>query len=343
MKHVFCSIMQDIALPKWFYEEGIGENRAILVENNQMLELRIERNFGAFSGPKYGAIMRAKLHKKHQDGGFIQLEDGNEAIIKKWPVGYTEGQSLNVEIIRERLLERTREKPPITIASERDIQNAPTLWDRIQASHIEVEKCAAHKGDIFTQYGWYEILEQAEQGIYPFTNGQLIIEQCTAMTIIDVDGDEDNVILAKAAAAACAKVIRLFDLQSIVGIDFPSIEARKERLQIAEIFDESMMIPCERTGVNGFGFMQIVMKSISPSLLELLRRDRAANIALLALRRAELEAFQSMASQMSIAAHPIVLHLLSDYGWLNILTDRTGRNWQLVEKEFDDITHFEIF
>jgi hypothetical protein len=104
-----------------------------------------------------------------------------------------------------------------------------------------------------------------------------------------------------------------------------------------------MMIPCERTGVNGFGFMQIVMKSISPSLLELLRRDHAANIALLALRRAELEAFQSMASQMSIAAHPRVLHLLSDHGWLNILTDRTGRNWQLVEKEFDDITHFEIF
>ena len=75
--------MQDIALPKWFYEEGIGENRAILVENNQMLELRIERNFGPFSGPKYGAIMRAKLQKKHQDGGFIQLKDGNEAIIKK--------------------------------------------------------------------------------------------------------------------------------------------------------------------------------------------------------------------------------------------------------------------
>lgn len=335
--------MQDIALPKWLYEEGIGENRAILVENSQIIELRIERDFGAFSGPKYGAIMNAKLQKKHQVGGFIKLEDGTDAIIKKWPVGFTEGQSLNVEIIRERLLERTREKPPVAIASERDIQSAPTLWDRIQASHIEVEACAAHKGDVFAQYGWYEILEQAEQGIYPFTNGQLIIEQCTAMTIIDVDGDENNLALAKSAAAACANVIRLFDLQSIVGIDFPSIEARKDRIRIAEIFDEAMMIACERTGVNGFGFMQIVMKSISPSLLELLRRDRIANIALMALRRAELEAYQSMASQMSIAAHPRVVHLLSDYGWLNILSDRTGRNWQLVEKEFDDITHFEIF
>lgn len=343
MKRVFCSIMQDITLPKWFYEEGIGENRAILVENSQILELRIERNFGVFSGPKYGAIMRAKLQKKHQNGGFILLEDGSEAIIKKWPIEFTEGQSLNVEIIRERLFERTREKPPIAIASELDIQDAPNLLQRIEASHIEVETCAAHRGDIFAQYGWYEILEQAEQGIYPFGNGQLIIEQCSAMTIIDVDGDENNLILAKFAATACAHAIRLFDLQSMVGIDFPSIEARKDRIQVAEIFDDNMIIPCERTGVNGFGFMQIVMKSVTPSILEILLRDHAVNLALMALRRAELEACQSLAAQMNIVVHPSVAKIISDHNWLNILSERTGRIWHLVEKEFNDIVNFEIF
>lgn len=330
-------------LPKWLYEEGIGENRAILVDSGQIIELRIERSFGKFFGPKHGAVLKAKLQKKHKGGGFILLDDGSEAIIKKWPLGLTEGQSLNVEIIRERLFERTREKLPIVIASEKDIQRAPSLWDSINASQAHVQNCLPHEGDVFAQYGWYEILEQAEQGIYPFTNGQLIIEQCTAMTIIDVDGDENNLILAKAAAAACAKVIRLFNLQSIVGIDFPALESRKDRIEIGEVFDENMMLHCERTGVNGFGFMQIVMKSIGPSLLELLHLDHTANIALMALRRAELEAGQSMSSHMKIAAHPEVLNLFSNHSWIDILSQRTGRNWQLVEKEFDDITHFEIF
>lgn len=335
--------MQDIALPKWLYEEGIGENRAILVEDGQIIALRIERCFGKYSGPKHGAIVNAKLQKKHGNGGFILLDDGGTAIIKKWPLTLTEGQSLNVEIVRERLCERTREKLPIAIACERDIQRAPSLWDRINASQTHVQNCAPHEGDIFAQYGWYEILDQAEQGLFPFTNGQLIVEQCTAMTIIDVDGDENKLILAKAAAKACAKVIRLFDLQSMVGIDFPTIESRKDRTRIAEIFDDNMMLDYERTGVNGFGFMQIIMKSMRPSLLELLRRDRAANVALMVLRHAEFEACQSMSSQMNITLHPEIFNLLSSHDWMDILSKRTGRSWQLVEKEIGDILHFEIF
>lgn len=334
--------MQAIPLVEWLYEEGIGENRAILVENGQISEIKIERNFGLYSGPKYGAIVKAKLQKKHKNGGFICLEDGSEAIIKKWPLGYTEGHSLNVQIVRERLFERTREKPPIAIASDNDTQNAPSLRDRIEASQIKVQKCLPHEGDIFAQHGWYEILDQAEQGIISFPNGQLIIEQCTAMTIIDVDGDADSLALAKSAALACAKAIRLYAIQSIVGIDFPTLEQRKDRTQIAEIFDAHMMAQYERTGVNGFGFMQIVMQCHSPSLIETLRLDRAANAALMALRRAELEAYQSASSAMQITAHPEVIALLSIYDWMDILSKRTGRDWRLVEKEYDDIMQFDI-
>ncbi len=343
MKAVYCLKMQATPLAEWLYEEGIGENRAILIESGQIVEICIERNFGVFLSPKYGAIVRAKLQKKYKGGGFIQLEDGSEAIIKKWPSGFTEGQFLNVEIVRERLLERTREKPPIASASNEKTRNALTLWEKIQASPYMVQKYNLVKGDIFAQFGWYEILDQALLGIYPFTNGQLIIEQCSAMTIIDVDGDEANLILAKNAAAACVKAIRLFDLQSIVGIDFPNIESRKDRTQIAEIFDANMTQQYERTGVNGFGFMQIVMKSAKPSLLELLQRDHIANIALIALRRAEIEACQSTSSQMTLAAHPAVINIVSRYDWMDALSKRTGRNWEFIEKIYDDITCFEIY
>jgi len=326
--------MPDTPLAEWLYEDGIGENRAMLIENGRVKKIRIERDFGPFRGPKYGAISKAKLLKKHRSGGFILLDDGYEAILKKWPAGYSEGQSLNVQIVREAIWERTRIKLAMAqIVIDKDMRKALKLWDEIHQSGIRVRKCLPHESDILSGYGWYGLLEHAEQGQFPFSDGQLIIDQSAAMTVIDIDGDADNLGLSKAAAKACADVIALWDLQGMIGIDFPALEKRADRHLITEIFDEHMTKPCERTSINGFGFMQVVMKSQRSSILSLLSQSPSINAALQILRRAEFEIFQSSktSTYMQIIAHEKIISLFLQYGWLDILVKRTGLNWEVVQ------------
>ncbi len=328
--------MQVIPLAEWLYEEGIGENRAALIDKGIITKIRIERNFGPFIGPRFGDIKEAKLLKKHKSGGFILLNSDEEAVLKKWPAGYSEGQSLFVQIVRERIWERTRVKPAIAEYIDGNTpQNAPSLRDNINSSNITVKTCLPYQGDTLSDHGWYEACEQAERGLYDFANGSLIIDQSAAMTMIDVDGDDDAVILSQQAAKACADVITLFDLQGMVGIDFPTIEKKEERHKVATIFDQSMERPCERTAINGFGFMQIVMKNKWPSLLAILGHDKILNVALDILRRAELTCNhpETVSGEMSIIAHPHIIAALRQYDWLNQLSQRTGRNWTLIEDE----------
>lgn len=333
--------MRAIPLAEWLYEEGIGENRAMLVHQGRIKKIRIERNFGNFVGPRYGAIMSAKLVKKHGDGGFVTLADGTDAIIKKWPA-QTEGESINVEIIREEITERTRVKPPIVSASDRDLRDAPILRDAILSSQINVRHCWPHEGDMFAQHGWYELTDQAQQGVHHFTDGRLIIDEVAAMTVMDVDGDGNRLALAKNAAKAAAEVILLYDLQAMVGIDFPALDTKNDRSIVAQIFDAAMDRPCERTAINGFGFMQIVMKQRRPSVMAVLARDEMANIALEVLRSAENQCAQRGAAQMQIKAHPQILSYISQYQWPETLSMRTGRDWQLTEADEYPISKFDI-
>lgn len=333
--------MRAIPLTEWLYEEGIGENRAMLIDDGRVKKIRIERDFGDFAGVKCGAIMPAKLIKKHGGGGFAALADGSEVIVKKWPM-HSEGESINVEIIREAITERTRNKPPIVMASDRQLRDAPTLLDIILSSQINVRQCWPHEGDIFAQHGWYEMNEQAQQGVYDFIGGQLIIDEVAAMTVIDVDGDGNRLALAKKAAQAAAQAILLYDLQAMVGIDFPALDSKNDRTLVSQIFDGVMERPCERTGMNGFGFMQVVMKRLRPSVMALLQRDATANAALDVLRMAEYQCAQHGAAQMRIKANPKVISLISQYDWAEILSQRTGRNWQLTKADEYPISKFEI-
>lgn len=333
--------MPDTPLTEWLYESGIGENRAMLIEKGCVIKIRIERKFGELPGPKCGAIMLAKLSKKHGKGGFITLDDGNEAIIKKWPI-QSEGMSINVEIIREAIQERTRLKPAVAIASDREARPAPALLDTIISSQIHVKKCLAHEGDIFAQHGWYELTEQAELGIFDFVGGQLIIDEVTAMTVIDVDGDGNQINLSKAAAKASARVISLLDLQGMIGVDFPALESKNDRMAVTNCFDEMMMDRCERTTINGFGFMQIVKKRTNASVIAILQRDRVANAAMTALRRAEYDCAQISSPNMQIIANPHIIEFIERYEWTNILIQRTGRSWQLIpESQFTE-AHIDI-
>ncbi len=326
-----------IPLAEWLYEDGIGENRALLIDGGIVRAIRIERKI-AFHTCKYGLITSAKLLKKHGKGGFALLDDGTEVVLRNWPQNYSEGQTIIAEVVREPLLERTRQKPAIIRAApDGEIQPAPSLLDNIIASQTVYRKCANHDDDTLAKAGWYEVLEQAENGVVPFAGGKLIVDEAAAMTMIDVDGDEDNVSLAKKAAVAAAQGIQSFDIQGGVGIDFPTIESKSDRQNIAAIFDESMAIPCERTSINGFGFMQVMMKQTNPSVIAILSENKHLSAALTLFRRAEYEGtkMEISSAHMQILAHSKIISIMKKYDWLEDLKSRTARSWELIED--DDI------
>jgi hypothetical protein len=86
-------------LAEWLYEEGIGENRAILVEDGQILEAEIE-----LPGLRAGTVLDARLVST---AGIAALPEGGEAVVEPLPK-VTEGASFRADIVREALPESGR-------------------------------------------------------------------------------------------------------------------------------------------------------------------------------------------------------------------------------------------
>ena len=107
------------------------------------------------------------------------------------------------------------------------------------------------------------------------------------MTLFDVDGPGATAALAVAAATAAAEAIVRHDIGGSIGIDFPTVTGKAERLAVAAAIDAALPQPFERTALNGFGFLQIVRPRPRASLPELLRTDPVATQALALLRQIE--------------------------------------------------------
>ncbi|MEP2495399.1 MAG: ribonuclease, partial [Parasphingorhabdus sp.] len=83
----------------WLYEAGIGENRALRLENDEPVQVRVERADGS---AKAGAVVNAKFTQQWVAGrsGIVTLADGQEALLQPLPKGLTEGSVVRVEIVR---------------------------------------------------------------------------------------------------------------------------------------------------------------------------------------------------------------------------------------------------
>lgn len=309
-------------MAEWLYEDGIGEERALLLENGTVVEARIERH----GEIKAGLIAQARLVKQLVPGkrGIAELPDGRELLVAPLPKRITEGAEMIVEVRRAAISEQTRFKLPLARpAIDQTPRAAPTLLEQISASGIAVRRCHAHEGDHFAENGWYDILETARSGQAGFRDGSLIISVTPAMTIIDVDGEGPAPKLALAAAQACAKMIRLLGLQGSIGIDFPGMESKADRQAAADAFDGAMTGDFERTAINGFGFMQIVKRRTAPSLPELLQSATMRAYALELLRRSERA---RGTGTIQLAAHPAVIQSIEMRpDWFAELERRTGR------------------
>lgn len=289
-------------MAEWLYEEGIGENRAILVEDGEILEAAME-----LPGLRVGAVVPARLTSI---AGIATLEDGSEAVLD--PAGLTEGAAFHAEVLREAIPELGRLKPPRVRPTELTPRAGPGLAERIGAAPV------AFGPDRFEQAGWSELLEEAASGEIAFEGGALRMSLTPAMTLFDVDGALPPEALAEAGAAAAARAIRRFRLAGSIGIDLPTLP-RDRRQVAAQAVDALLPQPFERTAVNGFGFLQIVRRRERPSIPELLKADPAGAAARALLRRAERHT-----GPVTLHAAPTVIARIIADQWRTLLERRVG-------------------
>jgi hypothetical protein len=269
-------------LADWIVEAGIGEARAALVEEGAIVEALIELE----EGVRAGGVVPAQLTSLLVPGrrGIVRLESGAEAVLEPLPPGLTEGARLLVEIVREAIPEAGRAKLPKVRAHAGPAAAAPTLAERLGTAPVSA---AAPGPDRLEQAGWSELLDAAASGHIPFAGGRLRMSLTPAMTLFDVDGALPPRELACAGAAAAARAVRRFGLAGSIGIDLPTLASKADRQAAAAAFDAYLPPPFERTGVNGFGFLQIVRRKLRPSVPEIVQGDPPGAAARALLRLAE--------------------------------------------------------
>ncbi|MGH6784408.1 MAG: ribonuclease, partial [Sphingomicrobium sp.] len=284
-------------MPDWFIEEGIGETRAALVENGEIIEARVRREGVTPAGDILEAQLVAVAPRVTVEAG------GEQFLMPRGVSGISEGSRLRIEVVREALGGAESWKRGLARRTEEDPRPAPPLADGTPG-RID---------------GWDDLAEEARSGLIRFEGGELRIEPTAAMTMIDVDGWLVPDKLAQMGAWAAARAIRRLDIGGPTGIDFPTLKGREARQQVDSILAEYLPSPAERTAMNGFGFVQVVRPRSRASLIEL-AADRPAFEARALLRRAESEI-----GAIRLAAHPSVVRMLeAQRGWLDRLARQVG-------------------
>ena len=296
-------------MAEWLYEAGIGENRAILVEDGVIIEAQIE-----LPGLRGGGVAEARLTSILVPGrrGVATLDDGTEVLIEPL-FKVTEGAAIRVEITREVIAE-----PGALKRAKGRITDAACCAGLDLATRIGAhQRVGLQDVDKFEVVGWSECLEEAASGVISFAEGTLRISLTPAMTLIDIDGDD-----AIAGATAAAQAIRRLGLAGNIGIDLPTVAGKTERQDIAAAFDNGLPQPYERTAVNGFGFLQVIRPRFRASLCEIVQHDRAGASARALMRQTQRAA---IVGSLEIVADPRIIEAIEcNSHWLDQLSKQLG-------------------
>ncbi len=300
-------------MAEWLYEEGIGENRAILVEDEDILVAAIEIHGELRSGSVIaGRLVQIAIPGRR---GIVSTDRG-EVMVEPLPPKLTEGQKVRVEIVREPIAEPGHPKRAKGRITDSDEKEGPSLAERIGSPR----PLRPIGRDLFHEAGWSELIDEALGEAIDFAGGELRMSLTPAMTLFDVDGFLPPFELATAGAEAAALAIRRLDIGGSIGIDLPTIASRDERLRVVAALDAVLPQPFERTAVNGFGFLQVIRRRERRSIPELLQWDPVGGAARDLLRTAE----RAVGGCELAAAPAVIARLRSKPDWLDTLARRIG-------------------
>ena len=301
-------------MPEWLLERGIGETRAALVENGEIVETRIQLD----GVTPAGAVVPARLRSVGMNGhkAIAVAEGGVEYLLPRGAPGITQGATLTIEVTREAIPGGEPWKRPLARLTQAQAHSVPSLAEHLGGRELTFPAAMAELG----RAGWNDLLDEARSGLVTFAGGELRIAATPAMTLIDVDGYLDPEELAVLGASEAAGAIRRFGIGGSIGIDLPTTGSKAARQSAAAAIDALLPQPFERTAVNGFGFVQIVRPRTHASLIELVQ-DRPSFEARGLLRSA---AFESGGSKR-LAAHPAVVGIIAAHPqWTHELARQVG-------------------
>ena len=299
----------------WLIERGIGETRAVLVENDAIIAARL-----AWQGElAAGAVVEGVLASRASGSarGTVRLDGGEEVLVDRLPKSASEGAPIRILIHRARIDEGTRSKRAQGRPTDEPLRPAPTLEERLKGEGREVRIVPR-----FPVAGWSELIAEAFERQVGFDGGALHLSPTPAMTLIDIDGTLPPRALALAAVPAIAASLMRLDIGGSIGIDFSTLQAKADRRAVDSALEQSLQgFAHERTAMNGFGFVQIVARMEGPSILHRVSHYRLAAAARLLLRRAEHVADPGA---ILLTVHPALQARLKPE-WIDELARRTGR------------------
>lgn len=297
-------------MPEWLIERGIGESRAVLVDEDEIVEARIILDDSAAAG----SVLAARLTDVGRNGRNAVAVDerGTEYLLPRGAAKTNQGASFSIEVTREAIPGSEPWKRPLARITDKPIGEAPPLDGRPLLFPAPDDELSAA--------GWNDLLDEARSGIVRFAGGELRISPTPAMTLIDVDGYLPAEELAVRGAGEAARAIRRLDIGGSIGIDLPTAGSKAVRQAAAAAIDAALPQPFERTAVNGFGFVQIVRPRHRASLVEL-AQDRASFEARCLLRGVAL----GPPGGKRLVVHPAVQAVLAGQPtWLQTLVRQVG-------------------
>jgi hypothetical protein len=302
-------------LPEWLFEEGIGENRAVLVEDGSILEAAIELP----DDVRVSSVIAGRLRDitVPRQRGWVTTSRG-DVLVQPIPTGLTKGASVRVLITREQILERGAPKSLIGRITDEPEREGPSLSECMK----DCIRVTPHDPDRLGAAGWDDVIGEAVSGDIPFTGGELRLSLTPAMSLFDVDGVLPLDELVIAGAAAAGRAIRRHGIGGSIGIDLPTVQSKDVRRRAAEAIDAVLPQPFERTAVNGFGFLQIVRKRERQSIPERVQFDPIGAAARAVLRKAER--VPGSGARRLITSPPVQRYLESRSEWLDALRRRIG-------------------